>query len=128
MSEDNHCGLIASSVVHTPDDACKLLVLYEPDFQRFRFAGIIDAQAKTVLDELPHRIEFSRITFDFEEVKRINSMGIALLLRCFKTIKDEIGAEIRLSNLSQVIDMLFKITGVYILAAPDEGQSHTRLH
>jgi hypothetical protein len=48
-------------------------------------------------------------------------MGVALLLRCFKKLKDEKQTEIRLANLNQVNTMLFRITGLFLLATPDEA-------
>ena len=53
-------------------------------------------------------------------------MGIALLLRCFKEIRQEKGAEILLEGLGPMHAMLFKMTGVFLLATPvpsrQEGQ------
>jgi hypothetical protein len=45
-------------------------------------------------------------------------MGIALLLRCFKRIKEEKRAEIKLVGLNQMNTMLFKMTGIFLLAHP----------
>jgi anti-anti-sigma regulatory factor len=66
-------------------------------------------------------MESLKVRIDFAGVKRINSMGIALLLRSFKRIRDEKHAEIQLSNLNDVNTMLFRITGIFLLATPEEN-------
>lgn len=82
-------------------------------------AGTIDANAEKPLQNLPALIDQPLVRFDFSGVNRINSMGIAFLLRCFKTIREERRAEIRLTGLSQVNSMLFKMTGIFILGTPE---------
>jgi len=82
----------------------------------FALEGTIDAQSETLLKELPSKVRHSLVRFDFSKAGRINSMGIALLLRCFKDIGA--GAEIRLEGLSSMHNMLFKMTGIFLLAAP----------
>ena len=47
-------------------------------------------------------------------------MGIALLLRCLKTIKEEKQADICLLELNPTNTMLFKMTGVFFLAHPEK--------
>lgn len=86
----------------------------------FAFHGNIDAQAEAQLKELPARIRQQVVKFDFSKAGRINSMGIALLLRCLKAIKEEKKAEIRLLALSPMNTMLFKMTGIFLLAEPDK--------
>lgn len=86
------------------------------DFDYFTFHGNIDAQAEAQLKELPRRIQRQVVKFDFSKTGRINSMGIALLLRCLKTIKEEKKADIRLVELNPTNTMLFKMTGVFFLA------------
>lgn len=44
-------------------------------------------------------------------------MGIALLLRCFKRIKEEKRAEIQVLQVNATNTMLFKMTGIFLLAA-----------
>jgi anti-anti-sigma regulatory factor len=85
----------------------------------FTFHGNIDAQAETSLRNLPRKIQHPLVKFDFSKTGRINSMGIALLLRCLKTIKEEKKAEIRLVQPSPMNTMLFKMTGVLLLADMD---------
>ncbi|TWJ19078.1 STAS domain-containing protein [Geobacter argillaceus] len=91
-----------------------------PGHDDFTFSGIIDAKADVLLGELPGKVSSSLVKCNFQNVGRINSMGIALLLRCFKQIRDERGAEIRIKALTPVNVMLFKMTGVFLLASQDE--------
>jgi len=90
-----------------------------PDHDNFTFSGIIDAKAAMLLGELPGKVSSSLVKCNFHNVGRINSMGIALLLRCFKQIRDERGADIRINALTPVNAMLFKMTGVFLLASPE---------
>lgn len=82
----------------------------------FALCGNIDAQAEAHLKELPARVGQPVVKFDFSKAGRINSMGIALLLRCFKEIREARKAEIQLVELNQMNTMLFKMTGVFLLA------------
>lgn len=84
----------------------------------FAFYGNIDAQAETLLKELPQKVRQPLVTFDFAQTGRINSMGIAFLLRCLKNIKEEKKAEISLRELNQTNTLLFKMTGIFMLATP----------
>lgn len=93
-----------------------------PGVDEIAFTGIIDAKADALLSELPARISSPLVRCNFHDVGRINSMGIALLLRCFKRIRDEHGAEIRVRAVSPVNSMLFKMTGVFLLANEDGGK------
>jgi anti-anti-sigma regulatory factor len=86
----------------------------------FTFHGNIDAQAEAQLRELPLKVRQPLVKFDFSNTGRINSMGIALLLRCLKTIKEEKKAEIRLIQPNPMNAMLFKMTGVLLLADLDK--------
>jgi hypothetical protein len=43
-------------------------------------------------------------------------MGIALLLRSIKSLKTEKSAEISIQGANQTNTMLFKMTGIYLLA------------
>jgi anti-anti-sigma regulatory factor len=88
----------------------------------FILRGNIDVHAETEFRDIPDRATGAVNRFDFSEVGRINSMGIAHLLRCFKKIKETTGAEIALSGLSTVHTMLFKTTGVFLLASRDASR------
>jgi ABC-type transporter Mla MlaB component len=86
------------------------------DMDHFAFHGNIDALAETHLKELPGKIQRPLVTLDFGNTGRINSMGIALLLRCLKTIKEEKKASVRLVKPNQMNTLLFKMTGISLLA------------
>lgn len=88
-----------------------------PEFDRFVFHGNIDIHASNYFQALPDNVVNSRVKLDFSQVGRINSMGIALLLRCCKKIRDEKKAEIVLTGVNTMHTMLFKTTGVFLLAA-----------
>jgi anti-anti-sigma regulatory factor len=90
-----------------------------PGYDEIAFSGIVDAKADALLSELPDKVSSPLVKCNFHNVGRINSMGIALLLRCFKRIRDEHGAEIRITALTSVNAMLFKMTGVFLLANKD---------
>ena len=80
----------------------------------------IDASAEKQLQNLPEMVRSQTVRFDFSQAGRINSMGIALLLRCFKKIRDEKKAEIFLRELTTTNAMLFKMTGVFLLASHEK--------
>jgi anti-anti-sigma regulatory factor len=79
--------------------------------------GNIDASAEQQLQGLPAMVQSQVVRFDFSKAGRINSMGIALLLRCFKHIREEKRAEILLRELNPTNAILFKMTGVFMLAS-----------
>jgi anti-anti-sigma regulatory factor len=112
-------GMWAPTSVNNSSDSCVLWINSEAGIDIFFLAGIIDARAQKLLDELHFSVKAPRVRFDFGEVKRINSMGIALLLRCFKQIRDQKHAQIWLSNVNEVNFMLFRITGIFLLAEPE---------
>jgi len=78
--------------------------------------GNIDASAEKQLQGLPAMVGNQVVQIDFHQAGRINSMGIALLLRCFKQIRQEKKAEIILRELNATNTLLFKMTGVFMLA------------
>jgi anti-anti-sigma regulatory factor len=87
-------------------------------FDYFALEGNIDAQSEKYFKELPARVRCSQVRFNFGKTGRINSMGVALLLRCFKDIRETRKAEILLEGLTPMHAMLFKMTGVFLLATP----------
>jgi len=80
-------------------------------------SGNIDATAEKKLQTIPAMLDTQIAYFDFSQAGRINSMGIALLLRCFRQIRDEKKAKIFLRELNTTNTMLFKMTGVFLLAS-----------
>lgn len=109
------------------DHPCTLTIKRRSGSDVLLVAGVIDARARQALDDLSRQLISPLVAFDFRDVKRINSMGVALLLRCFKYLKDEKHAEIRLLNVNQVNAMLFRITGVLLLATLEESPYVGRL-
>jgi anti-anti-sigma regulatory factor len=89
-----------------------------PPHDYFALEGTIDAQSELFFKALPDQVRHRQVRFDFSRAGRINSMGIALLLRCFKEIRQGKQAEILLEGLTPVNAMLFKMTGVFLLATP----------
>jgi len=89
-----------------------------PEHDFFALEGTIDAQSEPFFRDLPARVRHPQVRFDFSRAGRINSMGIALLLRCFKDIRQARETEILLEGLSPTNSMLFKMTGVFLLAKP----------
>jgi anti-anti-sigma regulatory factor len=87
-----------------------------PPHDYFELEGTIDAQSELFFKTLPAKVRHPQVRFDFTRAGRINSMGIALLLRCFKEIKQGKQAEILLEGLNPMNAMLFKMTGVFLLA------------
>ena len=87
-------------------------------FDYFDLEGTIDAHSEGFFKDLPAKVRSGQVRFNFAKAGRINSMGIALLLRCFKDIREKHKAEIRLEGLTSMHTMLFKMTGVFLLASP----------
>lgn len=82
--------------------------------------GNVDVAAEAQLKGLPAQVSKSVVRFDFSQVGRINSMGIALLLRCLKNIREEKKAVIYLRGLNQTNAVLFKMTGMFLLATHEK--------
>jgi anti-anti-sigma regulatory factor len=85
------------------------------------FEGNVDVSAEAHLKELPAKVRHTEVRFDFSQVGRINSMGIALLLRCLKNIRAEKNAAIYLRGLNQTNAILFKMTGIFLLASHEKS-------
>lgn len=100
--------------------ATNIVVNKETGWDSVFIHGNIDAQAEELLKGVATQVTRPQVRFDFKEAGRINSMGIALLLRCFKNIKEIRQAEITVSGLNPMNTMLFKMTGVFLLAKPAE--------
>lgn len=95
---------------------CSITLTKEAQQEVVLLAGIIDMQAEAGFDELASRITSHSVIFDFGSVGRINSMGIALLLRCFKRLSSEQKTIVLVRGLNQINSMLFKMSGVFLLA------------
>jgi anti-anti-sigma regulatory factor len=79
-------------------------------------SGTIDNQAEPSFGELQKRIKGPSLVLDFSDVGRINSMGIALILRCLKHLTRERKLEVQIRGLNQINGMLFKMSGIYLMA------------
>lgn len=85
-----------------------------------QFYGIIDSRAENALRELVGMVNGPNVRCDFNKSGRINSMGIAFLLRFMKQIRDDKSASISIRGLSQVNMILFKMTGIFLLATAEQ--------
>jgi anti-anti-sigma factor len=81
-----------------------------------RFYGNIDSHSEGQFEELLRQITGKRVVMDFSDTGRINSMGIAILLRSIKSIKTEKSADVAFFGENKTNAMLFKMTGIYMLA------------
>lgn len=86
----------------------------------FALEGTIDITSDRLLRELPTKVKHRKVRLDFSKAGRINSMGVALLLRCLKEMRESKQAEVTLEGLAPMHTMLFKMTGVFLLASPAE--------
>lgn len=84
-----------------------------------RLYGIIDVNAEQHFKQLLGQVDGSDVRIDFSNVDRINSMGVALLLRALKMLKTEKKASVRISGLNQLNSMLLKMSGVFLLATEE---------
>jgi anti-anti-sigma regulatory factor len=79
------------------------------------FYGNIDSHSEQHFGELFTQITGKRVVMDFSNTGRINSMGIAFLLRSIKSIKAEKMSEVAIIGENKTNAMLFKMTGIYML-------------
>ncbi|MDD5036404.1 MAG: PhnD/SsuA/transferrin family substrate-binding protein [Methylococcaceae bacterium] len=88
----------------------------------FSLHGNIDAHAGESLQGL-HELTPGPVRLDFSAVQRVNSMGLALLLKLFEHC-DGRGVSIQVVNANRMIAMLFRMTGMErYLAAMDQAVS-----
>lgn len=73
--------------------------------------GEVDVSAGKVLDELAAVPETHKVVLDFAAVERVNSMGLAQLMRRLEDWK-ETGIKTEAINLNRMVSMLFKMTGL----------------
>ena len=92
-----------------------------PALRCFRLEGVIDVEAVPVLEPLyalPAGIE---VELDFGAVQRVNSMGLAQLLKLFEQWQAK-AIRIRVSHANRMTRMLFKMTGLErFLESESEG-------
>lgn len=99
------------------EEPFKIDIRRETEGETIRFHGNIDSKADPHFDDLIKKVSSSRVIMDFSKTGRINSMGIALLLRSIKSIKTEKKAEVSIQGLNEINTMLFKMTGIFLLAS-----------
>jgi anti-anti-sigma factor len=94
----------------------------------FDCAGSIDAHATpafSVFSTLPAK---ASVTLDFNNVERVNSMGLSLLLKLFEEWERN-GIRVEVQNLNRMVSMLFKITGLgrFVKGAAGQDSSGAKM-
>lgn len=79
-------------------------------------SGTIDGQAELSFGELQKQVSGPSLILDFSDVGRINSMGIALILRCLKHLTRERDFQVQIRGVNQINGMLFKMSGIFLMA------------
>lgn len=79
-------------------------------------SGTIDSQAEPSFGELQKQVGGPSLILDFSDVGRINSMGIALILRCLKHLTRERALQVQIRGVNQINGMLFKMSGIFLMA------------
>ncbi|MBJ6724223.1 STAS domain-containing protein [Geomesophilobacter sediminis] len=92
----------------------------------FALEGNIGGHSERLLKDLPARVSQSSVRFDFTRAGKIDSMGLTLLLRCFKEIRETKNAEILVEGLTPMHSTLFRMTGVFLLASMVETKRGAR--
>lgn len=78
----------------------------------YRFFGVLDAHSRQLIESLSQSSPgASKVVLDFAQLGRINSMGLALLLKLLTGWEKE-GKQIQIVNLNRMAAILFKITGL----------------
>ncbi len=96
------------------------------DSQLFAFIGSIDVDAIPILEPLYSLPAHSNIELDFAQLERINSMGLAQLLKLFEHWQKH-SCAIKIFNVNRMITVLFKMTGLtrFLIMATDSQQTAT---
>lgn len=80
--------------------------------QQFNLIGMVDVEAVAVLETLYDAVpEQHSVELDFSLVQRVNSMGLAQLLKLFEYWQKR-KINIHVSNTNRMIGVLFKMTGL----------------
>lgn len=79
--------------------------------QHFNFNGVIDVNAVAVLEPLYVVPQKCVVTLDFAQIQRVNSMGLAQLLKLFQHWQAR-EVSIRVINTNRMVGVLFKMTGL----------------
>ncbi|MDD5276488.1 MAG: PhnD/SsuA/transferrin family substrate-binding protein [Methylovulum sp.] len=90
--------------------------------QQFAFIGAVDVEAIPALEALYSLPPMCQVELDFAQLLRVNSMGLAQLLKLFEHWqKQEI--TIRIFNTNRMIGVLFKMTGLTRFLADGQAAS-----
>jgi anti-anti-sigma regulatory factor len=93
------------------------------DRYRFLLQGVVDVNAIPVLEPLYALPSSSEAELDFAGVQRVNSMGLAQLLKLFEHWQSN-DIRIRISRANRMTAMLFRMTGLdRFLAAESPAQT-----
>lgn len=91
----------------------------------FRLQGVIDVSAIPLFEPLQTLPADSEVELDFSEVQRVNSMGLAQLLKLFEHWQaNDIRVGVR--NANRMTGMLFRMTGLDRFLTLDETPHATR--
>lgn len=77
----------------------------------FQLSGSVDVDAGPVLAGLLEADLQACLILDFAAVQRVNSMGLAQLLKVFEGLRDR-GIRVHVKNPNRMVGMLFKMTGM----------------
>ena len=83
----------------------------EPNTHHFELIGIIDATALPCLQSLWAVPPYTTAQLNFAQVLRVNSMGLAQLLKLFEYWQEQ-HIQIQIINTNRMIGILFKMTGL----------------
>ena len=78
---------------------------------RVELAGSVDVDAAPVLSGLSGVKDGASLVLDFTRVQRVNSMGLAQLLKAFEELKSR-KVRVEVQNMNRMVSMLFKMTGM----------------
>ncbi len=79
--------------------------------QKFNMIGIIDVDAVQQLETLYKLPQYCAVELNFSQVQRVNSMGLAQLLKLFEHWQQQ-QINIHITNVNRMIGVLFKMTGL----------------
>ncbi len=97
-----------------------LSINFQPGSPIVELVGSIDVDAAPVLSELSSLKDGERMVLDFTRVQRVNSMGLAQLLKVFEELKAR-RIRIEVQNMNRMVNMLFKMTGMNRFLGVGEG-------
>jgi anti-anti-sigma factor len=79
--------------------------------QQFNMTGIINVDAAQQLETLYRLPQHCVVELNFAQVQRVNSMGLAQLLKLFEHWQKQ-QISIRITNTNRIVGVLFKMTGL----------------